>query len=935
MDFSFTNSLNSFRYFTLINPVGSASIRANYGTITAHHTFYPQQINQLKQLNKNDTVDNGINNNSQAIILNGELSAHLVTKEVRKNNPVLRVLFYVGHSADYIQKVRNDFIDKTLCAALLVQHQGDQLVGVCNPNRNKERACLAEVILPSSWWGSVDSKGSSKQQKANFVKISYTASHTDHCIDSAFRDKKLYHLTYLSKVAMIPFSGNYEEITDDNIVTILLPQEPAYPNSKVYIPVRFNYNPEYPLAAFSLRIKVKNGIRILGAQLSQPSKGWQISVEVNHKQNVATVTAYIQDYDVQHDDGKLTDDLIDDSDQEVYSWLLEIDSDIDVNDAGRIVWQVLYFTDSSSIKLDFDEKSSKLTSRLNIQKDDILDVFPITRSKHLLNTACLNGHQVSQAMRVYMVSMAGHVSDVTLQSSCFASDESILKVSPSCTSIYLDGSEIRGSQNATIFIKYGTYTGTGNFIVWMPKLPLEIKLSDKKLSQIKGWRIPHLKHKKQLKSHVNEEKYDQITNDEDNDIGCRLRYQQTNVEVLTKFFSVDHDSGREAYFLNRKLSVKVTDLVLTLMQLSDSHVAVLRGNIIEGMNVGRSEVQIFSPITGQLLGEKEIIVSSDKEALTHLNVNLITGLETEVKPFENFSNVWMSKTISLSRFNSKYQEGLLDIDLLFSDGSLVSLMDITSSDYNLLIESNSNVLVVAPGSGSQSRLIAINPGQGKLINITLGIDNQCQNKKAQPLIATSTNVIVDFSTSTIQNDAFNYKRSVFMANQTGEFFKYDNLKKFRAAQMKSHLNANKPSVQAPKNLIIQKTKVSSLEVGMYSILGIFLLAVLLLVVCSAFTVYFKPKSPQHTVTTTKITRLSSTNRPIVANASDWVWLGKSTLKRNAIGKQSLRTLIPENDCNGNPLNSIDDNEINCLKGLKVLKFEKTFIIKFDIVFFSR
>ena len=46
----------------------------------------------------------------------------------------------------------------------------------------------------------------------------------------------------------------------------------------------------------------------------------------------------------------------------------------------------------------------------------------------VLNTAVLTGRQVSQAMKVLIVSQAGQVADVTLQSSCHSEDESVLKV---------------------------------------------------------------------------------------------------------------------------------------------------------------------------------------------------------------------------------------------------------------------------------------------------------------------------------------------------------------------------------------------------------------------------------------------------------------------------------------------------------------------------
>lgn len=46
----------------------------------------------------------------------------------------------------------------------------------------------------------------------------------------------------------------------------------------------------------------------------------------------------------------------------------------------------------------------------------------------VMNTAVLTGRQVSQGMKVFIVSQAGTVADVTLQSSCHSEDESVLKV---------------------------------------------------------------------------------------------------------------------------------------------------------------------------------------------------------------------------------------------------------------------------------------------------------------------------------------------------------------------------------------------------------------------------------------------------------------------------------------------------------------------------
>lgn len=46
----------------------------------------------------------------------------------------------------------------------------------------------------------------------------------------------------------------------------------------------------------------------------------------------------------------------------------------------------------------------------------------------VLNTAVLTGKQVSQAMKVFIVSQAGKAADVTFQASCHSEDDSVLKV---------------------------------------------------------------------------------------------------------------------------------------------------------------------------------------------------------------------------------------------------------------------------------------------------------------------------------------------------------------------------------------------------------------------------------------------------------------------------------------------------------------------------
>lgn len=68
---------------------------------------------------------------------------------------------------------------------------------------------------------------------------------------------------------------------------------------------------------------------------------------------------------------------------------------------------------------------------------------------------------------------------------------SYLQVVESCSWVYLDGTESRGSSSVTVIAKYGRHTKFLFFQVWMPEIPLEVTLSDPLLSHVKGWKVPN------------------------------------------------------------------------------------------------------------------------------------------------------------------------------------------------------------------------------------------------------------------------------------------------------------------------------------------------------------------------------------------------------------------------------------------------------------
>lgn len=135
--------------------------------------------------------------------------------------------------------------------------------------------------------------------------------------------------------------------------------------------------------------------------------------------------------------------------------------------------------------------------------------------------------------------------------------------------------------------------------------------------------------------------------------------------------------------------------------------------------MGRTEIQVLSPITGRVIGAKEIRVGSDKVSITRLLVRVVSGLQLNISPDSAVENGYIAETSVTRRLTAQYQEGLLDIDLEFSDGTKTPLRDIQVEDYFLLVESlDPEVVAFAPMLASHHpRVIAV--GEGVFTNKTL------------------------------------------------------------------------------------------------------------------------------------------------------------------------------------------------------------------------
>ena len=133
----FASTTTQERPFTVLQNGHLVGLRAAYGPFLTRQTV-PASL-ALPDLSGNSTVEPGL----QPHLL--DLSAHLVTREVRKDSPVLRVLFHTGQRGFSAKK-------KSSVCILLNAALGNRTVsGVCSPG-GRDGTCLGELTIPAGWW---------------------------------------------------------------------------------------------------------------------------------------------------------------------------------------------------------------------------------------------------------------------------------------------------------------------------------------------------------------------------------------------------------------------------------------------------------------------------------------------------------------------------------------------------------------------------------------------------------------------------------------------------------------------------------------------------------------------------------------------------------------------------------------------------------------
>nr|XP_057912569.1 transmembrane protein 132D-like [Doryrhamphus excisus]XP_057912570.1 transmembrane protein 132D-like [Doryrhamphus excisus]XP_057912571.1 transmembrane protein 132D-like [Doryrhamphus excisus] len=374
---------------------------------------------------------------------------------------------------------------------------------------------------------------------------------------------------------------------------------------------------------------------------------------------------------------------------------------------------------------------------------------PLVMSSNLLNTAALTGKMVKVPVKTFAVYADGSVTDVSSFATCRSTDQEVLKVSERCDYLFVTGRESRGKRRLLIKFMHTFLSAQLEMSVWIPRLPLTIDVADPELNQIKGWRVPITtsNHKPIWNSEEEEEEMRKGR-------GCMLQFQHSTLRVLTHFVAeADLDTllsgGKPVdYLLGPDWQVDVTNLVRYTLKVADPEVArVQHRAVLQGRAVGRTTVQVISPLTSSVLAERSVTVVDDKVSVTELGVQLVSEFSLSLQPSPAINSAIIAMATIQETVMQVNQEAFVSCWVQFSDGAVVPLTIFDRSVYSLSVTTPDEAVATVRRSPLSTFVVARGEGGGKgaLVNVELRISEECQKSRRKSKLAVGTGLLrIDF-----------------------------------------------------------------------------------------------------------------------------------------------------------------------------------------------
>uniref|UniRef100_A0A8D0HSV0 Transmembrane protein 132E n=1 Tax=Sphenodon punctatus TaxID=8508 RepID=A0A8D0HSV0_SPHPU len=822
----------------------------------------------------------------ERLTVNWKVRAFIVRSRVPANQPVAQVLFYVaGRDWDDF-----DVTERLPCVRLHAFRETRELRTSCRL-RGSLATCLAQAEMPQTWFGpsavplgrrkapeGLEPAGDSQQ-----VELYYTLHTPDAGGDcgselvarrggtGARTEGPTQHpLLRIGSISLVqpPPAQRLQEHRLDNNVFIRLPNKPLKPGEvlSIFLYLMGNSTVEH----FTLRVKAKKGVNLLNTK--SRNLQWLVNSELltGGKHSTATVDV-----------------------ARPLPPLMQLDFEMEnftsQSVTRRIMWHIDYRGRNPPPDLE------KVVTELTVIQRDIRAILPLAMDTEIINTAILTGRTVAIPVKVIAIEMTGAITDVSAMVECKSSNEDIIKVSSSCDYVFVSGKESRGSMNAGVSFSYEHLSALLEMTVWVPKLPLHIELSDPRLSQVKGWRVPILPDRRSVRESDDEEEEEE---ERRQSRGCTLQYQHSTLQVFTQFHTTSSEGTDQVVtMLGPEWMVEVTDLVSDFMKVDDPRVAqMVDSSTLAGREPGTTLFKVVSPLMEAVLGETLVTVVDEKVSITELRAQVVSSLSLSLHPSPGNSHTIVARTVAQQTLNFSKQEALLSLWVSYSDGTTAPLSLYDPKDYMLVVSSLDERVVSVIPERAFPLVVAEGEGAGELLRAELVICESCQKTKRKSILATApASVRVRFGSDEYPTydyvDAGNSPSHPGQdANAPGTTLRTEVQRPPEPSQ-----ESGVPSIPLttedfptiPTGYVQVTRGLTDLEIGMYALLGVFCLAILVFLInCIVFVLKYRHK------------RIPPEGQTNMDHSHHWVFLG------NGQPLRAQNDLSPQPESPGNPLESV-------------------------------
>ncbi|XP_029483093.2 transmembrane protein 132E-like isoform X2 [Oncorhynchus nerka] len=813
------------------------------------------------------------------LTVNWKVRAFIVQSRVLSSNPVVQVLFYIaGRDWDDF-KVQ----DKLPCVRLHGFRDVREIKTSCHLRGNLAQ-CLAQLELPPTWFNTNVAPLGRRKSSSDSLELSgeslqaelyYTLHDPDsggECGENSGRrggsrgePPSQHPLLRIGSISLY-HSSQKQLVVDkqlDKNMFLRLPEKSLKPGETLNI---FLYLvPNSTVELFTLKVKAKKGVNLL--QTKSKNAQWTVDWEVQSgaKHSITTIN-------VNKNKGVEAGDAL--ANIEVMQLDFEMENFTSQSVTRRINWNIDYRGQNPP------PDSEKVVTELTVVQKDIQAIIPLSMDTEIINTAILTGRTVAIPVKVVSIEMSGVVTDVSSFVECKSSNEDIVKVSMNCDYVFVNGKETRGSMNARVIFSYEHLSAPLELTVWVPKLPLQVELSDSNLSFIKGWRVPILPDRRSARD-------SDVDDDEDDrrvSRGCTLQYQRTLVKVLTQFHTTSTEGTDQVItMLGPDWQVDVTDLVQDSLKVVDPRIAELVDRtVLVGLELGSTVLKVESPLAVEaMLGETLFSVTDEKVSILELRVHAISGLALSIQPSPGNSHTMVAKATGLQTLTAPKQEASLSIWLYYSDSTASPLTFFDPKDYNLNA-STLNDKVVYVSQEPQQRwpvVVAEGEGSGEIVRMEMTICEACQKTKRKSIIASApVYVKVRFGPEEdseeemeIEIEPARVTRQPVVDSNIGDGgFEPSNEQPASVpidyTNFPTISNQERPTEgeeeEEDDDFIHTPRSMTDLEIGMYALLGVFCLAILVFLInCIVFVLKYRHK------------RIPPEGQANMDHSHHWVFLG--------------------------------------------------------------